>query len=71
MSSKNHRRLLERNRHGLLYRSSAQGGRDYRETEPPPGVGSVEAIRSLSCAAVNVQSEAELLLKSDSPLSAG
>jgi hypothetical protein len=33
------------------------------ETEPPPGVGSIEATRSLSCAAVNVQSEVAALLK--------
>jgi hypothetical protein len=40
------------------------------ETEPPPGVGSVEATWSLSWAAVKVQSEIEVLLKADSPLPA-
>jgi hypothetical protein len=33
------------------------------ETEPPPGVGSLEETLSLSCAAVNVQSEVAALFK--------
>jgi hypothetical protein len=38
------------------------------ETEPPPGVGRVEATWSLSWAAVKVQIEVEVLLKLISPL---
>lgn len=33
------------------------------ETEPPPGVGSLEETPSLSCAAVNTQSEVAALFK--------